>query len=78
VSVTGVAGPEPDEKGNPVGRVYFACTRKGGKCVGVKREFGDIGRSRVRLSGSQLRPRRFGSSKLWVDQWANRTGDLQT
>jgi nicotinamide-nucleotide amidase len=42
VSVTGVAGPEPDEIGNPVGLVYFACTHKAGKCLGVKREFGDI------------------------------------
>jgi nicotinamide-nucleotide amidase len=52
VSVTGVAGPEPDERGNPVGLVYFACTRKGGKCVGVKREFGDIGRSRIRYAAA--------------------------
>jgi nicotinamide-nucleotide amidase len=52
VSVTGVAGPEPDERGNPVGLVYFACARKDGRCVGVKREFGDIGRSRVRYSAA--------------------------
>ena len=26
------------------GLVYFACRRKGGKCVGAKRELGDIGR----------------------------------
>jgi nicotinamide-nucleotide amidase len=45
VSVTGVAGPEPDERGNPVGLVYLACARKGAGCVVVKREFGDIGRS---------------------------------
>ena len=48
VSVTGVAGPEPDERGNPVGLVYFACARKAGKCVDVKREFGAIGRSSIR------------------------------
>ena len=52
VSVTGVAGPEPDERGNPVGLVYLACTRKGEKCVGVKRDFGDIGRSRVRYAAA--------------------------
>ena len=50
VSVTGVAGPEPDERGNPVGLVYLSispvCERRG--AVGVKREFGDIGRSRIR------------------------------
>jgi nicotinamide-nucleotide amidase len=52
VSVTGVAGPEPDERGNPVGLVYFACARKGGRCVGVRHEFGDIGRSRVRYAAA--------------------------
>ena len=52
VSVTGVAGPEPDERGNPVGLVYLACARKDGSCVGVKREFGDIGRSRVRYAAA--------------------------
>jgi nicotinamide-nucleotide amidase len=48
VSVTGVAGPEPDERGNPVGLVYLACARREGRCKGVKREFGDLGRSRIR------------------------------
>jgi nicotinamide-nucleotide amidase len=52
VSVTGVAGPEPDERGNPVGLVYFACARKGGKCVSLKREFGDSGRSHVRYAAA--------------------------
>jgi nicotinamide-nucleotide amidase len=52
VSVTGVAGPEADERGNPVGLVYFACARKAGKCVTVKREFGDIGRSRIRFEAA--------------------------
>jgi nicotinamide-nucleotide amidase len=52
VSVTGVAGPEPDERGNPVGLVYLACARKAGNCVGVKREFGDIGRSRIRYKAA--------------------------
>ena len=52
VSVTGVAGPETDERGNPVGLVYLACARKAGNCVGVKREFGDIGRSRIRYNAA--------------------------
>ena len=52
VSVTGVAGPEPDERGNPVGLVYLACARKAGSFVGVKREFGDIGRSRIRYKAA--------------------------
>jgi nicotinamide-nucleotide amidase len=48
ISVTGVAGPDPDERGNPVGLVYFACVRKDGKHLCTKREFGNIGRSRIR------------------------------
>jgi nicotinamide-nucleotide amidase len=52
VSVTGVAGPEPDERGNPVGLVYFACARKAGKCVTMKRELGDIGRSGIRYEAA--------------------------
>ena len=52
VSVTGVAGPEPDERGNPVGLVYLACARRENHCVGVKREFGDIGRSRIRYEAA--------------------------
>jgi len=30
VSVTGVAGPQPDEDGNPVGLIYCAVARRGG------------------------------------------------
>jgi nicotinamide-nucleotide amidase len=52
VSVTGVAGPEPDERGNPVGLLYLACARKAGKCVTVKRELGDIGRSGIRYEAA--------------------------
>jgi nicotinamide-nucleotide amidase len=48
VAVTGVAGPERDEDGNPVGLVYLACVRRGGDGVSVKRDFGDIGRSKIR------------------------------
>lgn len=47
VAVTGVAGPEPDEKGNPVGLVYLAGARKE-RTVSLERNFGDIGRANVR------------------------------
>ena len=47
-AVTGVAGPERDEDGNPVGLVYLACVRRGGDSVCVKQNFGDIGRSKIR------------------------------
>ena len=36
----------------PVSLVYLACARKAGNCVGVKREFGDIGRSRIRYKAA--------------------------
>ena len=35
VAVTGVAGPERDEDGNPVGLVYLACVRRSGDSVCV-------------------------------------------
>jgi nicotinamide-nucleotide amidase len=52
VAVTGVAGPERDERGNPVGLVYFACAKRGAPCLEAKREFGDIGRSRIRYAAA--------------------------
>ena len=47
LSVTGVAGPDTDEKGNPVGCVFFGCARRGSMTVSEKRKFGNIGRSAV-------------------------------
>jgi len=35
-----------------VGLVYFACARRDGNCMEVKREFGDIGRSRIRYEAA--------------------------
>jgi nicotinamide-nucleotide amidase len=52
LSVTGVAGPDPDEQGNPVGVVYFACVRQNGPFENVKRQFGNIGRSRIRYESA--------------------------
>ena len=48
VGVTGVAGPETDEKGNPIGRVYFGCARHGCQTFHERVEFGNRGRSMVR------------------------------
>lgn len=48
VAVTGVAGPDSDEKGNPVGLVYVAAGRRGADIVCVKRNFGDQGRANIR------------------------------
>jgi len=43
VSITGVAGPEPDEDGNPVGRVCIGLARKGGAHE-WEFHYGDLGR----------------------------------
>ncbi|HEX5282043.1 MAG TPA: CinA family protein [Micropepsaceae bacterium] len=39
LAVTGVLGPAPDEDGNPVGLVYFACVRRGHKPRALRRKF---------------------------------------
>ena len=48
VAITGVAGPEPDEDGNPVGRVCIALARRGAAARDVERQYGDIGRDVIR------------------------------
>ena len=47
VSITGVAGPAPDEDGNPVGLVHIAAARRGGPTLHREHRFGDIGRNEV-------------------------------
>jgi nicotinamide-nucleotide amidase len=47
-SITGVAGPEPDEDGNPVGRVCFAVARRGSAARPFERYYGDAGREAIR------------------------------
>jgi nicotinamide-nucleotide amidase len=47
-AITGVAGPEPDEDGNPVGRVCIAVARRGRAARDVERHYGDIGRDAIR------------------------------
>ena len=47
-AVTGVAGPEPDEDGNPVGRACIAVARRGYEPSYLARNYGDIGRDAVR------------------------------
>jgi len=48
VAITGVAGPEPDEDGNPVGLVCLAVARRGSGTRDLERRYGDIGRDAVR------------------------------
>ena len=40
VAVTGVAGPDPDEDGNPVGLVFVAAAARDGRLRIVRHEFG--------------------------------------
>ena len=47
-AITGVAGPEPDEDGNPVGRVCIAVARSGSRTEVVEQHYGDLGRDQVR------------------------------
>lgn len=47
VAITGVAGPEPDEDGNPVGRVCIAVVCQGASPVLIEKRYGDAGRDAI-------------------------------
>lgn len=47
-AITGVAGPEPDEDGNPVGLVFIAVARRGFDTRVMKKTYRDAGRDEVR------------------------------
>jgi nicotinamide-nucleotide amidase len=53
VAVTGVAGPSPDEDGNPVGLVCIAVARRGFPARSMQKNYGDIGRDAVRERAMQ-------------------------
>jgi nicotinamide-nucleotide amidase len=40
IAITGVAGPEPDEDGNPVGLVYVAVAARDGRTKAERHQFG--------------------------------------
>jgi len=46
-AITGVAGPEPDEDGNPVGLVHVAVAARDGRTKAVKREFGRLPKQEI-------------------------------
>ncbi|MCH7942656.1 MAG: CinA family protein [Proteobacteria bacterium] len=50
VAITGVAGPGGTSPTKPAGLVYFAAAQEGKGILEERREFGDIGRERVRLA----------------------------
>jgi nicotinamide-nucleotide amidase len=47
VAITGVAGPEPDEDGNPVGLVCIAVTRQGAPPIRFEKHYANAGREAV-------------------------------
>jgi nicotinamide-nucleotide amidase len=50
IAITGVAGPEPDEHGTPVGIIHFAVARRTFPTWHVMRDLGDIGRGPCRYA----------------------------
>lgn len=50
VAVTGIAGPGGGSLEKPVGRVHLAATNIDGKTIHRKMDYGDIGRSEVRIA----------------------------
>ncbi|MGE0151222.1 MAG: CinA family protein [Reyranellaceae bacterium] len=48
IAITGVAGPEPDERGNPVGLMYLAGARRGGETKVMRRDFSTQDASHLR------------------------------
>lgn len=46
-AITGVAGPEPDEDGNPVGLVCIAVVREDSPPVRIEKRYGEIGREAI-------------------------------
>jgi nicotinamide-nucleotide amidase len=47
VAITGVAGPEPDEDGNPVGLVFVAAICRGGRRRIVRYDFGENSKEEI-------------------------------
>lgn len=47
VAITGVAGPEPDEDGNPVGLVCIAVARRARMPVALERRYGKATREQI-------------------------------
>jgi nicotinamide-nucleotide amidase len=45
VAITGVAGPEPDEDGNPVGLVCISVVRNGSPPLHLEKRYGAVGRA---------------------------------
>ena len=53
VGVTGVAGPEPDDEGNPVGLVCLAAARRGRKTMARTHHFKSKDRGEIRCRAAE-------------------------
>jgi nicotinamide-nucleotide amidase len=47
VAITGVAGPDPDEDGNPVGRIFVAAAARDGRKRVLRHEFGQMSKEEI-------------------------------
>ena len=47
VAITGVAGPEPDEDGNPVGRVFVAAAARDGRKRVMRQDYGQASKEDI-------------------------------
>lgn len=54
LSITGIAGPGGGTPMKPVGTVHFACARENRAVLHEMRQFGDLGRSEVRLASLEV------------------------
>ncbi|MEO0983651.1 MAG: CinA family protein [Pseudomonadota bacterium] len=54
VSITGIAGPGGGTPMKPVGTVHLACARENNAILHEVRQFGDIGRSEVRMASLEV------------------------
>ena len=48
VSITGIAGPTGAVPGKPIGLVFFCAASRSGRVIAHDRNYGDIGRAKVR------------------------------
>ena len=49
-SCTGIAGPSSDSSTKPIGRVHICCALRNGESEHLKSDYGNIGRSEIRLA----------------------------
>lgn len=67
LSITGVAGPEPDEDGNPVGLVWFGLARRGGATQAMRQMFRDDGRAAIEAAA-------MNAALSWLEETLSDSG----